>query len=156
MALSDIWPKHEMAQKMLWQHWYGEEGEAATEELVAAEGDASALISLMEEYPDWVEPTNRLATLRYMDGDFEDSITLCLRILRNKPWHFGAASGIVMCYVKLANQANALRRDPLIEEANRWAKEAMPQPGPERKEWVERMVESIDAKLAELSDIRDV
>ena len=153
-GLADVWPKHEIAQKKLWQHWYGEEGEAATDDLVAAEGDASALLKLMEEYPDWVEPQNRLATLRYMDGDYEDSVSLCLRILRNKPWHFGAAGGIVMCYVKLAEQSNVLRRGALVEEANRWALEAMPpQAGRQREEWVERMLASIDAKLAELSEM---
>ena len=28
------------------------------------------LQNLMEEYPDWAEPTNRLATLRYMEGAY--------------------------------------------------------------------------------------
>ena len=41
-------------------------------------------------------------------------------LARAEPWHFGAASGIVMCYAKLGN----------IPEANRWAREAMPEPGP--------------------------
>ena len=41
-----------------------------------------------------------------------------------------------MCYAKLASQSNVLRRDAYIEEANKWAPEAMPQPGPRREEWV--------------------
>merc|ERR1711908_5248 len=123
---------------------YGEEGDDASDLLVAAEGDEEALARLMADYPDWVEPTNRLATSKYMNGEFADSVTLCLRILRNKPWHFGASSGIVMCYAKLASQSNVLNRDAYIAEANKWALEAMPQPGPQRSEWVQRMLARVD------------
>ena len=55
-------------QAQLWQHWYEEEGDAARSALVQAEGDAPALTALMDEYPDWAEPVNRLATLLYMQG----------------------------------------------------------------------------------------
>lgn len=140
------WPQHEIAQKALWQHWFGEYGERARERLVAADGDAAALLEIMEEFPDWVEPPNRLATLLYMEGEFEGSVDLCLKILRQKPWHFGASSGIVMCYAKLGD----------AKKANEWAVEAMPRPGPEREQWVERMVETLDAKLAELEEIAEL
>ena len=142
-GLGQMWPLHERAQQQLWQHWYGEEGEEARASLVEAEGKPQALQELIDAYPDWAEPANRLATLRYMEGDFADSVQLCLRVLRAKPWHFGASSGIVMCYAKLGN----------AREANRWASEAMPQPGPEREKWVESMLQIMDAKLAELSDM---
>ena len=153
--LAEAWPAHERAQNRLWQHWFGEEGEAARDALQAADGKAVALTALMDEFPDWAEPTNRLATLRYMEGEFAESVQLCLRVLRQKPWHFGASSGIVMCYVKLAEEANVLRQGEFAQEANKWAKEAMPQPGPEREKWVQRMLQSIDAKLAEISEISE-
>ena len=139
----------------LWQHWFGEEGDSAGETLMAADGDAAALQKLMDEYPDWAEPANRLATLRYMEGDYEDSVQLCLQVLREKPWHFGASSGIVMCYAKLAEQANAMRRDALVAEANKWAAQAMPPPGPRREEWVKRNLEIMDAKLDELKEMSE-
>ena len=139
----------------LWQHWFGEEGDSAAESLMAADGDEAALSQLMDEYPDWAEPTNRLATLRYMEGDYEDSVQLCLQVMREKPWHFGASSGISMCYAKLAEQANAYRRDPLLAEAEKWAGEAMPPPGPRRDEWVKRMLQVMDAKLDELKELSD-
>jgi hypothetical protein len=69
------------------------------------------------------EPSNRLATLRFLEGDYEDSAQLCLRVLRAKPWHFGASSGIVMVYASMGN----------ADEASRWARQAMPSPGPERQ-----------------------
>jgi len=152
-SLAKLWPANQKAQAGLWQHWYEEEGEAAGESLREAEGDAEALTKLMDEYPDWVEPANRLATLKYIEGDHEEAVELCLRVLRAKPWHFGAASGIVMCYGKLAEGASVLRRDDLVAEANRWAAQAMPQHGPKREEWVTRMLLLIDAKLEELAEI---
>lgn len=141
--LGSAWPGHERAQTALWQHWYGEEGEDARASLVEAEGKAEALLELMDSFPDWAEPANRLATLRYMEGAFAESVQLCLRVLRAKPWHFGASSGIVMCYAKLGN----------VPEANQWASEAMPLPGPKREQWVQRMLEKMDAKLEELTDL---
>eukprot|EP00320_Phaeocystis_rex_P006868 CAMPEP_0119091124 /NCGR_PEP_ID=MMETSP1178-20130426/155236_1 /TAXON_ID=33656 /ORGANISM="unid sp, Strain CCMP2000" /LENGTH=235 /DNA_ID=CAMNT_0007074601 /DNA_START=10 /DNA_END=717 /DNA_ORIENTATION=+ len=146
---------HEEALSSIWQHWFCEEGEAQGGYLKAAGGNAAALQDMMEQYPDWAEPANRLATLRYMEGDFEESIDLCLRVLRMKPWHFGAGSGIVMCYARLAEQAPVLRRGALVAEANRWAAEAMPQPGRERDVWVARMLQLMDTKLAELAEISD-
>ena len=47
-----------------------------------------------------------------------------------------------MCYAKLGN----------IAEANRWASEAMPDPGPKRDEWARRMLALIDGRLAELGE----
>ena len=58
-----------------------------------------------------------------------------------------------MCYTKLAEQANSIRRQSLVAEANRWANEAMPQPGKQRDDWVQRMLLLIDARLAELDEI---
>ena len=148
-------PSHEEALGSLWEHWYSEEGETQTGYLKTAGGNAAVLKSMMEEYPDWAEPVNRLATLRYMEGEFEESVDLCLRVLRLKPWHFGASSGVVMCYAKLAEEAPVLQRSTLVAEASRWAAEAMPQLGPQRDKWVERMLLLMDTKLAELADISD-
>ena len=141
---------HEQAQSGLWSLWYTEYGESACDALQAAEGKEDALADLMTEYPDWVEPANRLATLKYIQGEYSESVQLCLRILRSKPWHFGASSGIVMCYAQLAETKNVLNRDPYVIEANKWAEQAMPPPGKDREEWVTRMLLLIDERLAEL------
>jgi hypothetical protein len=141
--LAGMWQTSDAAQRAMWDHWFTEYGEAARDKLLAADGEARELADLMEEYPDWVEPQNRLATLRYLQGDLAGSVELCLKILRQKPWHFGAASGIVLCYAKLGDAG----------QARYWAAEAMPQSNPERRDWVDRMVAAIDERLAELDEI---
>ena len=145
--LGETWPKYELAQQGLWDHWYGEYGKAASERLKAAEGEADTLVQLMDEFPDWVEPANRLATLRYLDGDYAESVELCLKILRRKPWHFGACSGIVMCYSRLGDAANA----------DKWKAEIMPPAASNAREaWVQRMLMVVDARLAELDELGEI
>ncbi len=91
------------------------------------------------------EPVNRLATLRFLEGDFEDSARLCLRVLHDKPWHFGASSGIVMVYAQMGNK----------DDAKRWARHAIPPPGPDRQGWVSRMLTLLDARLAGLQEMSE-
>ena len=60
-SLASAWPECEMAQQSLWDLWFGAEGETARKRLLEADGEAAKLQALIEEYPDWVEPANRLA-----------------------------------------------------------------------------------------------
>ena len=148
-SLARDWPECATAQRALSEVWCGAEGEAARNRLLEAEGDAAKLQALMKEYPDWVEPANRLAALRIKEGDFANSANLCLKVLDQKPWHLDALSGIVICYANLGEN----------EKANEWAKEAMPPLGcgvgigPEREKWVARKVRDVEARLAELDEI---
>ncbi|KAH8066152.1 hypothetical protein JL722_566 [Aureococcus anophagefferens] len=92
----------------LWSLWFSERGaknkEALEEiDLMIGSGEAcwedasQAAAELVEVHPDWPEPLNRLATLKYLTGDFAESVELCERVLALKPHHFGALSGICMC-----------------------------------------------------------
>jgi len=89
-----VWPSSEQAQALLWQHWYNEEGGEARATMQRAEaalqspetaGEATEMLQVMADFPDWAEPVNRLATLRFMQGNFAESAELCLRVLRMKP-----------------------------------------------------------------------
>ena len=139
------------ATAALWEHWFGERGEVARESIRVANGalddpaaaGENSLLQLMVDFPDWAEPINRLATLRFMQGRFEESVTLCERVLALKPWHFGALSGIVMCHTKLR----------AVEEANRWAAVSMPAVGTvQRYEWVGQAFRAIDSRYAALAN----
>ena len=133
----------------LWAHWFGEEGEVARESIQdanevlddpAGAGEASSLLQLIDEFPEWAEPINRLATLRYLQGRFDESVALCERVLALKPWHFGALSGIIMCHTELR----------AFDEAKRWSELAMPpiQSTAQRAQWVQRALAAIDSRLA--------
>lgn len=150
-SLTEAWPASELAQSKLWQHWYNEEGDAAREKIERAEelseeDNGAALIELIQAYPQWAEPVNGLATLRYIRGDFEESITLCHRVLKIKPWHFGAQSGLVMCHQNLGN----------MEESDKCRENLLPiseSAGDLREEWVKRMLPIIDERIDELGDV---
>jgi hypothetical protein len=176
-------PRPDWAQAALWQLWFDEEGHYARELIDEAAqalddpltaGEAPRLSELMTTFPEWAEPVNRFATLRFLQQRFDESVELCERewprvsqarqrrmpltldtcafdtlarvagVLQLKPWHFGALSGIVMCHVKLDN----------LGEAKAWAAKAMPEEGSsERGEWVAGMLQIIDGRLAELDNV---
>jgi hypothetical protein len=78
---------------------------------------------------------NRLATLYYVQGRLEESLTLNEIVLFIKPWHIGALSHIVMVHAAL--------HDPV--SARQWAAFRLPSlaaSGSNRRRisWVERAV----------------
>ena len=86
-----------------------------------------------------IEPVNLLATLYYLHGRLEESLTLHKIVLSIKPWHVDALSHIVMVYAAMgdserARQWAAFRLPTLSNGANR-----------RRTRWVERAV--VDATI---------
>jgi tetratricopeptide (TPR) repeat protein len=95
----------------------------------------------------WVEPVNRLATLYYLQGKYQQSIDLCQVILHVKPWHFGALSGMVGLYIQMND----------MTQAKTWSEKRLPSYVPDfiegsrnsnqrRAEWVRNAV--AEAKLS--------
>ena len=139
------------AVKDLWSLWISERGaEAASnilhaEELIAVESWTEAeiaLLALIEEHGiHWAEPVNRLATLYYMLGRYEEAKALCELVLDIKPWHFGALSGIVLvCTAK--NDASGARF---------WAEKRLPPAGDRRVLWTTDAIEKAEQSLHEAS-----
>lgn len=109
----------------LWEFWFQERGIQAASRLYNAvalseqrdtwEKAEELLLDLIDTHGvHWAEPVNRLATLYYMQGRWDDAEVLCLTVLKVKPWHFGALSGIVLVYAAMnapdkARQYAALR-----------------------------------------------
>jgi len=135
----------------LWSLWVAERGHDASSKLLHAEELISveswteaemALLSLVEEHGiHWTEPVNRLATLYYMLGRYEESKALCELVLDIKPWHFGALSGIVLvCTAK--NDASG---------AKFWATQRLPPAGGRRAAWTENAIENAEKSLHEAS-----
>lgn len=140
--------------------WSNEKGPDSARKLVQAEkltSDGSdgwkqaenILKGLIVEHGVYfVEPVHRLATLYYMQGRLEEAETLCKIVLRVKPWHFGALSGIVMVYGALSDS----------HKARLWAASRLPTYAPNgankrRTAWVEMAVQSATEAL-ELAEDR--
>ena len=81
----------------------GSSHEGAIADGAVGRGVAAAR-ELMEEHPDWPEALNRLATVEYLRGEYDTSVELCKKVLAAKIHHFGALSGICMCYQKLGDE----------------------------------------------------
>ena len=64
-------------------------------------GAERRLTALVEDAPDWAEAWNKRATVRYLAGDYDGSITDCGQTLTRKPHHFGALSGQGLCHMAL-------------------------------------------------------
>jgi len=138
----------------LWDLWFQERGLAAADRLLYAEEltgqgparweEAEAVLRRLIQTHGvyWAEPLNRLATLYYIQGRWEEAETLCQMVLAVKPWHFGALSGIVMVYAAL--------HEPV--KARQWAARRLPAfalkgPNRRRKQWVEMAIQDSQAAL---------
>lgn len=93
----------------LWGLWLDEAGSAGRREIergiaAMAKGDlkqASVIFrELMDEHPGWAEAINKQATVLYLQGRPDESIELCCEVVKLKPDHFGAWSGMALCAVQ--------------------------------------------------------
>jgi tetratricopeptide (TPR) repeat protein len=130
------------AAETLWQMWHRSgdprfdrllrDGAEAMERDELAEAEAT-FTRLIEEAPDFAEGWNKRATVRYVAGDYEDSIADCKETLARNPNHFGALSGQGLCHFMLSQFREAallfrraLAVHPHLEGArgNLWRAEA--------------------------------
>ena len=107
----------ENATRGLWILWHAQEGVEMEREL----NDATQLMdsqqhdqalemfrSLVEKCPEFAEAHNKLATLLFMMGRFEESIKECEEVLRRIPHHFGALNGMGLCLFDLRRYEEAI------------------------------------------------
>ncbi len=74
-----------------------------------AVGAVSELDDLIREAPDFAEAYNQRAIAHFRRGDYARSADDCEAVLRLNPHHFGAASGLGQCLLKLKKPRAALR-----------------------------------------------
>ena len=127
----------EKAADKLWFCWNHEKGTEPARELakgtsLLAQRDFNpakgVFDGLIQQFPDWAEPVNKQATLEFMAGRFEESKDLCHKVLRLKPQHFGALSGLSMVHMHMGEwqEAHAIAKqlqsisprfgNPLVEQ----------------------------------------
>lgn len=107
----------QLAEHSLWQVW-SRSGDATVDalyqegiffmqsgqlsEAVAKFGDAITLD------PTFAEAWNKRATVYYLEGEFEKSLTDCEVVIRLNPVHFGALSGMGLNHLQLSQLKQAL------------------------------------------------
>ncbi|KAL7539447.1 hypothetical protein ACHAXR_011077 [Thalassiosira sp. AJA248-18] len=159
----------ELVVSELWALWYGERGSMNERKLHAIEEllvdpdlwpeAEKQYLELIREHcsthgsmdninlSNWVEPANRLATLLFLMGKFGESKQWCERILRTKPWHIGALSGVVMVCMKMGDKEGAMK----------YSQMGLPNLSAQmrnlRKEWVEQNVQFAEKNLLQLEEL---
>jgi hypothetical protein len=153
------------ATSQLWELWFSERGVQAYKVLQSSDSLMTdpatwqqceqVLMTLIQQHGVYFcEPVNRLATLYYLQGRYDQSYKLCQVVLRIRPWHFGALSGMVMVCAQLGKR----------DEARMWADRRLPDlvgavsprepftggaSNPRRGEWVERAVADAQNSIQE-------
>lgn len=101
----------------IWQHWL-EAPDAQSEALMSrisqamSGGDLAVALELCEElvasYPDFAEAWNKRATVNYMMGNNEQSVSDIRETIAREPRHFGAISGLGLIFLRDQNFDAAL------------------------------------------------
>lgn len=108
-----------IVEHLIWSIWYVYEG-AATEvrtlmlagEQASRRRDYGTAEQIFDEVvdldPSFAEGWNRRATVRYLRGDYVGSIADIRVTLSLEPRHFGALSGLGLCYMALEESERAI------------------------------------------------
>jgi len=106
-----------LAEASLWKIW-SRSGDKKVDALYArgleqmARGQSGEALATFTRIigikPGFAEAWNKRATLFFLLGDFEDSLTDCDEVLKRNPLHFGALAGYFQIYVALEDYERAL------------------------------------------------
>ena len=116
----------QLASDALWAIWQRADAPDNVQELqrlmrlVAAEARPEDVLAgfeaLIRKAPRFAEAYNQRAVYHFLRGDYARSINDCEKVMRLNPCHFGAASGMGQCFMKLKKLRAALR---IYRRANR-------------------------------------
>lgn len=116
----------QLAADSLWAIWQRADTPENSQELrrlvqlVAAEAGAEEILAgfdaLIRKSPRFAEAYNQRAIFHYHRDDYARAVADCEKALRLNPCHFGAASGMGQCFMKLKKLRAALR---VYRRANR-------------------------------------
>ena len=69
----------------------------------------SKIKNLSKKEPLWAEPINKIATIKFLMGDYLGSVNDIQLTLQLEPRHFGAISGLVQINMFFKNYSEALK-----------------------------------------------
>ncbi len=99
----------------LWEVWFrGDTDEQARElrlalSLFDGAERLAALDDVVNRFPEFAEAYNQRAIVRYSRGQYSKAAADCETVLRLNPAHFGAASGLGQCHLRMNKPTAALR-----------------------------------------------
>jgi tetratricopeptide (TPR) repeat protein len=106
-----------LAERAMWEVW-SRSGDASVDRLLASgieqmgarEGELAVrtFTEVIRRRPDFAEGWNKRATVYYLMGEYQKSLTDCDEVMKRNPYHFGALSGYGMIYLQLDQPAKAL------------------------------------------------
>ena len=120
----------EKATRDLWVLWHRQEGIKLERELnegtdlMDQQKLDEALIAfqiLVEKCPDFAEAHNKLATLLFLMGQFDEAVKECEEVLCRIPHHFGALNGLGLCLYELKRFEEAILAFQLALEVQPYA-----------------------------------
>jgi len=117
-ALRDADPEvRESTEAAMWQVW-SRSGDEAVDQLFARgveqmnrrqlDQAIATFSQVIRRKPEFAEGWNKRATVYYMLGDYQKSLTDCDEVIRRNPYHWGVLSGYGMIYLQLDQPARAL------------------------------------------------
>jgi tetratricopeptide (TPR) repeat protein len=134
-----------LAENSLWRVW-SRSGDAEVDALFALgveqmslrQGPAAVELftRIIEKKPDFAEGWNKRATVYFLMGEYDKSLSDCDEVIKRNPAHFGALSGYGQIYLQMGEPERAL---PYLERA------LAVNPNMEQ---VERVVEQLKDQLA--------
>ena len=106
-------------ENKIWKHWLTD-GSNETSNLQMQRGvnllksgelqDALQIFkNLSKKEPLWAEPINKIATIKFLMGDYLGSVNDIQLTLQLEPRHFGAISGLVQINMFFKNYSEALK-----------------------------------------------
>jgi len=108
-----------LADEALWSIWFRADVPEHNEELqrlirlrvgeAGAEAIEAAFTALIRKAPRFAEAYNQRAVFYFRRGEYAKAIADCEKVLRLNPFHFGAASGLGQCFLRLKKLRAALR-----------------------------------------------
>lgn len=105
----------ELAAEAMWEIWFRSGTPEQNRQLVQALQlpdqlqIVAALDDLIREAPEMSEAFNQRAIMRYQRGEFDLAAEDCQKVLQMNPYHYGAASGLGQCYLRMNRPRAALR-----------------------------------------------
>jgi tetratricopeptide (TPR) repeat protein len=103
------------AADSLWEVWFrGDQADHGWRlqqamKLLDSTQAVAALDELIGKAPEFAEAYNQRAVLHFRRGEYARSVADCKAVLRLNPVHFGAASGMGQCYLRMNKPRAALR-----------------------------------------------